>query len=63
MTERDLCDKIKRMRPVDVAAWLGAAQYAYESHGGMGPCPCWMCETRRSLLRSINVQFYEGRAR
>jgi hypothetical protein len=45
--------KIALCPPHIIALWLNAAQAAYESHGGVGPCPCWMCEWRRSYLYSI----------
>lgn len=57
MTVEEMRETIGRhssaRRPHLLAIWLNAAQAAYESHGGVGPCPCWMCEWRRSYLYSI----------
>lgn len=52
----ELYEKLRQMRSNAIWVWLGAAQCAYESHGGTGPCPCWMCEARRSCLASRGVK-------
>lgn len=62
MDEQNFCEMLRRAnRPGYAHMRLAFAQITYESHGGVGPCPCWTCETLRSYLASRGLPTYGPR--
>ncbi len=62
LTPTELCQMLRDCRrPGVIHMWLASAQLAWLSHGNTGPCPCWMCETRRSYLSSLSLPTYGSR--